>query len=75
MDGRYKCKIHNRDRIIMRRLEIPANMNGAPRYVCPECLEERAELAEKRVKELEKRAEKKAEESIAEIEERIMDLP
>ena len=41
------CEKHGETLVQIWRCEEPANMNGAPRSVCPECIEERAEKVER----------------------------
>lgn len=44
--ARGRCEVHDEPLVLVWRREEPANMNGAPRTVCPDCLEERVEKLE-----------------------------
>lgn len=59
--ARGRCETHDEPLVLVWRCEEPANMNGAPRSVCPECLEERAERAERERDEAIRRLKEKGE--------------
>lgn len=52
-----ECHIHKEPPVLIWRCEVPSNMNGAPRTVCPECMEEEIERLNKRVRSWEQTSE------------------
>ena len=73
VNNKANCKIHGEPLVQTHRCEVPENMNGAPRPVCPECLEERAERAEVVIRVLKIEKEETAQ-TLVELEARVRRL-